>query len=272
MNVESATGPLTIAVCVRYCADAESVGVRASTRGPDFTRARYRINSFDENAIETALRLRDDHGGRVLAVSAVADGPPAHTLLQALAMGVDELHLVCDAALADCDAFATAEILGALIRTLGPVDLVVCGDASADENRGEVGPRLGEVLGIPPVTHATRLDISRGRLLADRTLESWVESVEVALPALVTVGSETNQPRLSTLRGILRAGGKPCVERRLDELVPPGVYRSRPSRIETLTALAPLSRRRRLAIDSGSPAERALLLLRHLREDAAVDG
>lgn len=271
MNAESETGPLTIAVCVKYSVDADSVRVAGDMRRPDFAHAKRRISDFDENAIEAALRLRDEHGGRVLAVTAVADRPADHPLFQALAMGVDELHLVCDAALRDCDAFAIAEILGALIRTLGAVDLVICGDASADENRGEVGPRLGEVLGIPPITHVTRLGFSGGRLLADRALESWVESVEATPPALVTVGSETNEPRLSTLPGILRAARKPVIERRLADLVQPGVYGDRALRIETLTAWAPLSTRRRLAITGESPADRARRLLQHLQEDAVIE-
>jgi electron transfer flavoprotein beta subunit len=271
MNAESSSRPLTIAVCVKYSMDVEGVRIAADTQAPDFTHAARRISDFDENAIEAGLRLRDEHGGRVLVVSAVADRPPGHTLLQALAMGADELHLACDAALRHCDAFATAEVLAALIRRLGDVDLVICGDASADENRGEVGPRLGEALGIPSVTHVTRLGFSGGRLLADRALETCVESLGVAPPALVTVGSETNEPRLSTLRGIMRAGGKPATERRLAGLVPPEIYDDGARRIETLTTYAPLSARRRLAITGDSPAECASRLVRHLQGDAAIE-
>jgi electron transfer flavoprotein alpha/beta subunit len=270
MNAESLS-QLTIAVCVRYSVDIETVRITAGTRAPDFTHAARRIGSFDENALEAALRLRDKHGGRVLAVSAVAEPPPGHTLLQALAMGADELHLACDAAVGQCDAFATAEVLAALIRTLGPIDLVICGDASADENRGEVGPRLGEALGIPSITHVTHLEFSAGRLLADRALETCVESLEVAPPALVTVGSETNEPRLSTLRGIMAAGRKPVTQLRLADLVRPEICGDGARRIETLTTRAPLSARRRLSVTGDSPAECARLLLRHLQEDAAIE-
>jgi electron transfer flavoprotein beta subunit len=270
MNAESSSS-LTIAVCVKYSVDVEGVRIDADTRAPDFTHAARRISDFDENAIEAALRLRDEHGGRVLAVSAVADRPPGHTLLQALAMGADELHLACDETMRHCDAYATAEVLAALIRGLGAIDLVICGDASADENRGEVGPRLGEALGIPSVTHVTRLEFSGGRLLADRALETCVESVEVVPPALVTVGSETNEPRLSTLRGIMLAGKKPVTERSLADLAVPEICGDGARRTRTLTTYAPFSARRRLAITGDSPAERARRLVRHLQGDAAIE-
>jgi electron transfer flavoprotein beta subunit len=256
---------------VKYSVDIESVRIAAGTPTPDFTHAARQISTFDKNAVEAALRLRDEHGGQVLAVSAVAERPAGHALLQALSTGADELHLACDAALGHCDAFATAEVLAALIRTLGPVDLVICGDTSDDENRGEVGPRLAEALGMPSVTHATSLGFSGGRLLADRALETWVESLEVTPPALVTVSSDTNEPRLPNIRGIMRAGSKPVTQRCLADLVAPEICGDGVRRIETLATYAPKNTRGRVSITGDNPPECASRLLRHLLQDAAIE-
>jgi electron transfer flavoprotein beta subunit len=262
-----ATAP-TIAVCVRYTLDVEQIKPDPTTGEPLLTRVAHRINTFDENGIEAALRLRDEHGGRVLGVSAVGERPPENVLFQGLAMGLDEIHLVTAAA---GDALATAEALAAAIRRLGPVDLVICSDTSADEYRGEVGPRLAEALALPCLTYVTRVSLEDGRVRADRTLESVVEIVETQLPALVSVGSETNDPRMPTLRLIGQARTKPIVESPLSDL--PGVddaFASAPGRLATLAIKAPPNERKHARIDGETDAEAARTLLHHLLSDGAV--
>ncbi len=256
---------LTIAVCVRYTLDVEQIKPDPSTGEPLLRRVAHRINTFDENGIEAALRLRDEHGGRVLGVSVVGERPPENVLFQGLAMGLDEIHLVTGAA---GDALATAEALAAAIRRLGPVDLVVCSDTSADEYRGEVGPRLAEALALPCVTYVTRLSLADGRVRADRTLESVVEIVETDLPALVSVGSETNDPRMPTLRNIGQARTKPIVESPLADL--PGVDEAGSERIATLAIQAPPNERKRVRVDGETDVETAHDLLDHLLSDGAV--
>jgi electron transfer flavoprotein beta subunit len=260
----------TFLVCVKYTLDVEEIKVNPTDGSPNLELASYRINDFDENGIEAALKLRDDHGGRVLALSVMAERPPDNVLLRALAMGVDELHLVCDSVLADCDAMATASILAALVGKLGPFDLLVCSDTSVDEYRGEVGPRLAEELRLPSVTHITEVVFADDGVRADRVLESWLETVEVTPPALLTVGSETNDPRLPTLRQIRHADRKPIVEWRLADLVPDDVYGDSGSRIETLALYAPPSVRKRVVVTGEDRGEVARKLVDHLLEDAAI--
>jgi electron transfer flavoprotein beta subunit len=265
----SVTESPTIAVCVRYTLDVEQIKPDPASGEPLLARVAHRINTFDENGIEAALRLRDEHGGRVLGVSVVDERPPENVLFQGLAMGLDEIHLVTGAAAGD--ALATAEALAAAIRRLGPVDLVICSDTSADEYRGEVGPRLAAALALPCVTYVTRLSLEDGRVRADRTLESVVEIVEAQLPALVSVGSETNDPRMPTLRHIGQARTKPIVESSLAEL--PGVgdaFASGSGRIATLAIKAPPNERKRVRVDGDTQPETARALLDHLLSDGAV--
>jgi electron transfer flavoprotein beta subunit len=269
MATQAETG-FTSIVCVKYTVDVEDVKVNPATGEPSLEHAAYRINDFDENGIETALQLRDAYGGRVLAVSVAAERPPDNVLLRALAMGVDEVHLVCDPALMDCDALGTAAILAALIHRLGEFDLVIGSDTSVDEYRGEVGPRLAEALALPSLTRVTRLDVNRDRLSVDRALESWVETCEVPLPAVVTVGSETNDPRMPTLRTLRQAAQKPIVDWPLSELVPAEIYNEAGSRIETLATYAPPSDRRRIHLDGETPEETARALVERLEEETVI--
>jgi electron transfer flavoprotein beta subunit len=270
MPTESTNRPLTSIVCIKYTLDVEEIKVNPVTSEPNLEHATYRINDFDENGIEAALRLRDEHGGRAVAVSVLAERPPDNVLLRALAMGIDELHFVCDPALRDCDALATAAILAALILKLGTFDCVVCSDTSVDEHRGEVGPRLAEDLQIPSVTHVTGLTVNDNLLRADRALESWIETVEAALPVLLTVGSETNEPRMPTLRQIRQADQKPTVEWRLTDLVSPHVYGDSGSRIRTLATYAPPSVRKRIVVNGEDAEETAGTLVAHLLEEAVI--
>src|SRR5436305_8851612 len=182
MTTHATSEPPTIVVCVKYTPDVEEIKVDPVTGGPNLEHASCQINDFDENGIEAALQLRDAHGGRVLGVSISSERPPENLLLRPLAMGIDELHLVCDAALRESDAFATATVLTSLVRKLNGFDVVICSDTSVDEYRGEVGPRLAEAVGLPAVTHVTRVALDGTCLRGDRALESWLETCEVELP------------------------------------------------------------------------------------------
>ena len=269
MSTDTITA-LTWIVCVKYTVDVEEIKVNPATGEPNLEHAAYRINNFDENGIEAALQLRDAHGGRLLGVSVAAARPPDNVLLRTLAMGVDELHLVADPALTDCDALGTAAILAALIGRLGAFELVIGSDTSVDEYRGEVGPRLAEALGLPSLTHVTRLAVKDGRLEVDRALESWVDTCEVALPALVTVGSETNDARMPTLRQLRQAGEKPVVDWELADLVSAETYAGATARIETLATYAPPSDRKRIHIDGETATETARALVERLEAEAVI--
>jgi electron transfer flavoprotein alpha/beta subunit len=271
LSEASPSRALTIAVCVRYTHDVDQIKADPVTGAPVLAQASLCINDFDENGIEAAMRLIDEHGGRVFGVSLVGERPPENLLFQGLAMGLDEHCLVVGQGAGAADALATALALAAAIRRLGPVDLVIASDTSVDAYRGEVGPRLAEALGLPCVTYATQLEVTGDQLRVDRALESAVETVETPMPALVTVGSETNDPRMTTLRHIRQARAKPIVELPLHELPEAAAaVAATTERIATLGVRAPPSERRRVVIDGETAAETARALLDRLLEDAAV--
>jgi len=162
------------------------------------------INPFDENAIEAALQLREQHGGQVTVLSM---GIPkvVEQLRQAIAMGADRAVLLSDRALAGADTLATAYTLALGIQKLAPFDLVVCGKQAIDGDTAQVGPGIAERLGIPQVTYAREISFQDGALRIRRVLEEGYEIVETALPALVTVLKQINQPRYPSLKGLMAA-------------------------------------------------------------------
>ena len=165
--------PLNILVCVKFVPDPNQLQADANGR-PDLARAPFRISTFDENAIEAALQLSARHGGRVYGASIVTGRmPPRDVLLRGLAMGVEALYLIrtrppsrpTHTRLATALAAATRAILGA--EKIPSWDLLICGEASADQYNAQVGPRLAVALDLPAIPYATRLEVRQGRLVAD---------------------------------------------------------------------------------------------------------
>jgi electron transfer flavoprotein beta subunit len=257
--------PLVSAVLVKFSPDANQLRAHPTTREPELQDAPWRIDDFSENAIEAAVRLKEAHGGRVVGVTVAACEPPRELLLRALAMGVDEFVVVVDGTLDGRDDRAVANRLVAAIGALGRVDLVLCGDASADECRGTTGPRVAEALGLPCVSAATKLALEGALLVAERTLEQRVDTVEVALPAVVTVGMETNQPRLPTVLQVMGASRKPIATH-----VHANANTSGNAAIRTVAVRAPPSSRRRVTVQGEGADELAAALVRQLQQIGEV--
>ena len=165
------------------------------------------LNPFDTYAIEEALRLKEQFGGKVTAISM---GPPQaiEVLKEAVAMGCDEAVLLSDRAFAGSDTWATAYTLSQAIRRLGPFDIIFCGRQAIDGDTGQVGPGIARQLKINQLTYVCKIqhiDFDKGEIRVERLLEEGREVVESRLPALLTVVKDINQPRYPTFKGIRRA-------------------------------------------------------------------
>jgi electron transfer flavoprotein beta subunit len=204
--------PLNMIVCIKQVPDWEAP---ADTFKIDPEKKRHipppnidpRISLFDEHAIEAALQIREQHGGKVTIVSLGPDFAQ-RAVKQAVAMGADEGVLLKDAAFEDSDTYATATILAAAIKKIGTFDLILCGRQAADWDVGQVGLGIAELLGLPCVSIAQKLEVSDGKAMVERIVEGGFDVMEVSLPALITVSNEINKPRYPTLRGIMAAGKK----------------------------------------------------------------
>ncbi len=162
------------------------------------------INPLDRNALEQALLLREQRGGRVTTVT-MAPPEAEEQVLEALAMGGDRACLLTDPAFAGADSLATARCLAAAIRRLGACDLVFCGAYSLDGSTSHVGPQVAELLDVPDLTHVTSLVIDAGTARATCVAEGGEVTCESELPVLVTFDKEINVPRRASMRGIMTA-------------------------------------------------------------------
>jgi electron transfer flavoprotein beta subunit len=159
------------------------------------------VNPLDLYAVETALALRQKHGGTVVALTM---GPPqaAKALKEAVAMGCDEAILVSDRKFGGSDTWATSYTLAQAIRKIGNFDLIVAGERATDGDTAQVGPGIASWLDLPIATYVARIDeVAGGKMTLARLVEEGYQLLSVPLPALVTVVKEIASPRLPTLRG-----------------------------------------------------------------------
>ena len=258
---------MNIVVCYKLTPDAGDIEVR-----PDgsisLERAEWNIGSFDLQAVEAGVRLAEATGGKVKAVSA---GPgrinQSKLKKDLLSRGPDELYLVADDALTDADTHTTAAVLAAAIRKMEPVDLVLCGEGSADLYFQQVGLQLGELLGWPTLNAVGKIEPGDGRLAVERNLEEEIELLDVPLPAVLSVTTDINPPRLPTMKEILKAGKKPVTEWTLADLALEDAVQPR---IAVLQSIAPPQVERKKQVISGAPEEVARALVEVLKKEGVL--
>jgi electron transfer flavoprotein beta subunit len=260
---------MKIAVCVKQvpARDAQPRLDEAKTwiRDPDLG---FEMNEPDAYALEEALRLKEKHGGEVVACSA---GPArvSQVLREALARGADRAIHVEDDRLASADAFAVAEALAHAMDG-EHFDLILTGLQSDDQGSAQTGVVLAERLGHPHATIVMDIQASPssdsgqpGTVRVKRELEGgWFQWVAMPLPALLTIQSGINQLRYATLKGIMAAKKKD-----IRKVAPPATASASRQRIVSLYAPQKTKKTR---VISGSPAEAARELVRCLREEARV--
>lgn len=198
---------MNIIVCIKQVPDTEALGqVRISQETNTLIREGIPsiINPFDENALEEALRLREKQGGKVTVITM---GPPQaeEALRKSLAMGADEAILISDRAFAGSDTLATSYTLAAAIKKIEKFDLILFGKQAIDGDTAQVGPGVAEQLNLPQITYVRKIEVTDGKVKAERTLEDAFEIVETKLPAVLTVTKEINEPRYASMRGVLKA-------------------------------------------------------------------
>jgi electron transfer flavoprotein beta subunit len=165
------------------------------------------VSPFDEQAVEAALRLKDKLGAKVTVLS-LGNNLVRDVVKKPLSMGADELILLEDPAFDGGDSWSTAFALAQAIKKIGQYDIIFCGRQAADWDAGMVGSGIAELLGIPSVTIAKKVEIVDGKAKVDRVVSDGFETVEVMLPALITVSNELGEPRYATLKGIMAAAKK----------------------------------------------------------------
>ena len=169
-------------------------------------------NPDDMNALEAALKLKDELGCKVIAVT-MGPAPAAGMLREALAMGADEAVLVSAREFGGSDTYATSQILAAAIDTIGVEedDIVICGRQAIDGDTAQVGPQIAEKLHLPQVTYASEIKKEGNTLFVKRELEDGYMTVKVQTPCVITCVKELNTPRYMTVLGTEECYDKPMI-------------------------------------------------------------
>jgi len=195
-----------IVVLVRQVPDLNAARINHSTGEIQFS-GQMVINSFDDYAIEEAIRLKEAHGGDITVVSAGPAGAK-DAIVRALAMGADKGILVTIDGADQLDAQSLATVLAEAVKPLNP-DIVLCGQMSDDFGAGEVGPALAIALDMPQVSSATSVTANGSTLTILRDTEQGKQQVSVDTPVLIMAMTGLNEPRYPSLKGIMAAKKKP---------------------------------------------------------------
>jgi electron transfer flavoprotein beta subunit len=256
---------LHIVVCIKAVAAAAPGG--RVVRTPENSR----LNPFDLPALEAALQLKAERGGRVCVLSM---GPPSSEVVmaEALAMGADRAVLVCDPALAGADTLATSTTLAAAVRKLAPVDLLLFGARTTDSDTGQVGPQTAVALDLPLVTGVQRFELLERGLKVERRVDDWLEAFEVDFPAALTVRPEAARARDTPLAGLAEAFDRRGVERLgvADLGLSPERVGEAGSPTRVLS-MKPVRHERRGRLLKGEPADLADQLIGRLLSDGLID-
>ncbi|HEV6966042.1 MULTISPECIES: electron transfer flavoprotein subunit beta/FixA family protein [Roseateles] len=203
-----------IVVCIKQVPDSAQIRVHPVTNTIMRQGVPAIVNPYDLFALEEALRLKDQFGGRV---TVLCMGPPQaeDALRKCISFGATDAILVTDRAFAGADTLATSYALAAAIRKIGQeqaVDLVFTGKQTIDGDTAQVGPGVAKRLGLQLLTYVSRVvevDLDARRLVVERRAEGGVQVLQTRLPSLITMLEGTNEMRFASMDDMLRAGRCP---------------------------------------------------------------
>ncbi len=196
---------MNILVCIKQVPDTKDVRLDPRTNTMAREGVESIMNPFDRHALEEAVRIREEYGGSVTALSM---GPPQaeSVLREAISCGADDGVLVSDRAFAGADTWATSYTLARAIETVGEFDLILCGKQAVDGDTAQVGPGLACRLARPFVTCVQKIRLlDNDSLVVERMMDDGYDVVRLPIPALLTVVKDINEPRVPSLKGKMKA-------------------------------------------------------------------
>ncbi|MCD3194485.1 electron transfer flavoprotein subunit beta/FixA family protein [Clostridium botulinum] len=191
---------MKIVVCLKQVPDTNQVKIDPVTGTLIREGVPSIINPEDKNALEEALRIKDEKGATVTVISM---GPPQAeaALREAMAMGADDAILISDRAFAGADTLATSHALAGALKKLD-YDIIFAGRQAIDGDTAQVGPEIAEHLQLPQITYVEKVDVEGDKLTVRRALENGYEVLEVETPCLLTAIKELNEPRYMDMRNV----------------------------------------------------------------------
>jgi electron transfer flavoprotein beta subunit len=196
-----------VAVCVKQVPDTET-RIRIAENGKSIVEndVNWILSPYDEFGIEEALRIKEKHGGEVILLTVGPDRAQS-ALRSGLAMGADGAVHLKDPLFDATDALGTARALAAALKGLG-ADLVLMGQLGVGGDNAQVPGLVAELLDLPQVTMAVKIEIADGRATVEREIEGAHETWETSLPAVISAQKGLNEPRYASLKGIMAAKKK----------------------------------------------------------------
>ncbi len=228
---------MKIIVLAKQVPDTRNVGKDAMKEDGTINRAALPaiFNPEDLNALEQALRIKDQHPEAKITMLTMGPGRAAEIIREGLFRGADNGYLLTDRAFAGADTLATSYALSTAIRKIGAFDIIIGGRQAIDGDTAQVGPQVAQKLGIPQVTYAEEiLKVENGKVTVKRGITGGVETVEAPMPLLITVNgtaAECRPRHAKLLQKYKRALGtqeKAEIEKAGAELAYPELYSERP--------------------------------------------
>ena len=257
---------MNVVVCVKQIPDPATPGQLDPNTKTLVRQGKLVIDDSDMYGVEMALLLVEASGGGEVTLVSMAPNNEVSGLRTGLAMGAAKAILVSDDALVGSDALGTAKVLAAAIKRAEP-DLVIAATESTDGYTGTTPVQIAEILGLPSVTFAKKVEVADGTVKVDRQTEEGFDEVTCPLPALVTVTAGVVEPRYPSFKGIMAAKGKPVEELKLADL---GIE---PAQVgwagagQEITDVAEAEERKagEIVVDEGDGHERVIQYLEQLK-------
>ncbi|MBI2424343.1 MAG: electron transfer flavoprotein subunit beta/FixA family protein [Candidatus Hydrogenedentes bacterium] len=254
---------MKIAVLIKRVPDTASVfAINPDQKSVATDKLKFVMSPYDEHAVEEAIKLKEANGADVVVVSLGPDSAK-EVMRTALAMGADEGLLVTGAGTDSLTSKGVAEALAAAVKSIG-AELVFAGKQAVDDDASQVAERVAELLEMAHASVVTKFELNGGTAVVNREIEGGSYTLELPLPAVITIEKGINTPRYPTLPNIMKAKKKPIAEKSLADLglsaeaLAPGVV------LESLSL--PRQNRRNHIIDGDTPA-RVNELIRLLKEE-----
>ncbi len=187
---------MNILVCIKQVPDSNKVEVDPVTGVLKRNGVESKMNPYDLYAIESALRIREEVGGKICVLTM---GPPqaAAVIREAFAMGVDDGVLISDRKFGGADVLATSYTIAQAIKLLGVFDLILCGKQTTDGDTAQVGPEVSEWLNIPSVSNVSRIaELKEDTVTVEMDMTHDIEIAKVWFPCLLCVDKDIFMPRL----------------------------------------------------------------------------
>lgn len=201
---------MNIIACYKIVPEEQDIAVN-SDRTLALDKAEPKISQYDLNAVEAGILLNQEAGGGTVVALSVGGKKKmenSKARKDILSRGPDSLTQVIDDKFDGILPCQTASVLAAAAKKIG-FDLIICGEGSGDLYAQQVGVQLGELLGVPTINAVNKITAGSGSITVERSLEDEVEVLELALPAVITVTTDINLPKIPTMKAILAAGKKP---------------------------------------------------------------